>query len=157
VVGHAVGSATGELPRLLAGDVSAVRALLAFSSDEVADASANVQLTVTPEAAIVVLECLARDESQATDVLWWAEIVRYGHVAGNCRRWKRLDIHYQADFEHEIVEVVGRLTELGDLVHGELRAGEIEESLTSLAPQVINEALITRGSLNVRGCQPIAD
>jgi hypothetical protein len=69
-----------------------VRDLLAFSSSEVADASVNEQLTETPEAVIVVLERFARDESQATDVLWWAEVVRYGHVAGNCRRWKPLDI-----------------------------------------------------------------
>jgi hypothetical protein len=55
---------------------------------------------------------------RATDVLWWPEIVRYGLVAGNCQRWKPLDICYQPDFEEEIVEVVGSLTELGDLIGG---------------------------------------
>lgn len=63
----------------------------------------------------------------------WASFVRRGYVAGAVRgTLQPIDIAFEADHEELLATIIGRLDELGDLVDGQITAGEAAELLAAL-------------------------
>lgn len=59
--------------------------------------------------------------SDGAEVQRWASFMRRGYIgAGEGGPITPLDIYYQAGYEEEMVEIVGRLDEIGDVVDGEV-------------------------------------
>jgi hypothetical protein len=62
----------------------------------------------------------------------WASFVRLGFVGGASGPIMPLDIDYEDAWEDAIVEAVGRLDQIGDLVDGEVTRGEVLDLLQLL-------------------------
>jgi hypothetical protein len=59
--------------------------------------------------------------------------VRWGHFEGGHGPIRPLEIDDEPSREEVIVEVIGRLDELGDVIDGEIEDDELSEMLVALA------------------------
>ncbi len=61
-----------------------------------------------------------------------ASLIRRGYVAGGSEPIRPLDIQYEEAFEDEIVEAIGRLDEIGDLIDGDVSPEEAHDLIRLL-------------------------
>ncbi|QOF70837.1 hypothetical protein IG197_24105 [Aminobacter sp. SR38] len=120
---------------IVAGDLSGIPVVQATNHLDLLDAAARLpQLTVSRHALAKVLSAWRSGHCTADDVQQWASFVRRGYVAGGCggRGAHAIDIEYDALDEDLIVEIIGRLDEIGDIIDGEVDDNEREAMLRSL-------------------------
>lgn len=121
-----------NLLRAIGGDVTALRSLAAYSDEALRHAAAELgDVELTAHAVANVVRGLVSGEYPDGDVQQWACFVRWGFIAEQ-RPLDALRLEYSPDDEDDIVEVVARLTELGDLIDGELLPGEAGDFLRLL-------------------------
>lgn len=126
-----------DLFNALQGDLQTFSLLVKEShKDIVAYSMARTpsQLTVTTAAVRKVLLALLKGEAAPELVQRWASFVRWGFFVNpsSTERVRPLYIEYDPQFEDEIVEVIGRLDEIGDLIDGEVGPDEIRAMLRTL-------------------------
>jgi hypothetical protein len=95
-------------------------------------ATAPSPLAVSREAAVAVLLGLNQGTITPDEAQRWASFVRWGHAADTSGPIRPLDIDYEDPWEDAIVEAVGRLDQIGDLVDGEVTPGEVLDLLQLL-------------------------
>ena len=117
----------------VSGDLSALNALKPLDRSQVEEQAEGLQLVL---AARVVARVLADYDAGVTrrdEVQRWAEFIRWGHLPGTSGpRLSNLEVYYEPEAEDAIVEAIGRLDELGDIIDGELRPGEAAELRAAL-------------------------
>ena len=69
---------------------------------------------------MAVLQGLSAGSISGEQAQAWASFVRWGFIEGGLGLIRPLDIEYDAAAEDAIVEVVGRLDQIGDLIDGDL-------------------------------------
>ena len=120
----------GLVRSAVAGDVLAARGLEAYANDEIQSiGSAAGDLTLTCAAVARVLFDFQAGRVDASDVMRWAYFVQKGYVPGRSGPTKALPINYEPENEDSIAEVIGRLTELGDLIDGIVSREELRRLL----------------------------
>lgn len=119
------------------GDLSGMDTIRAVAHRTLWDAVAETpQLIVTRSALIKVLEDWKHGHYTAEEIQRWASFIRRGYVAERVsERVHPISIDYDIDDEALIVEVIGRLDEIGDLIDGQIKPGEQEEMLLALRNQ----------------------
>lgn len=101
--------------------------------EQLTQAADGLRLVVGPAAVAKVLRDHVAGLIRSRDAQRWASFLRYGHaVKRGSGPLQPINIDYDPDYEDAIVEALSRLDELGDLVDGELRAGETEQLLRGL-------------------------
>jgi hypothetical protein len=127
-------TAEDALRAVLAGEVGAMTELGEYTQQQLADAAGATNNLLRASAVATVL---ARYESGALslrETQRWAAFLRWGHMPDASQGPLRpIEIDYEAAHEDAIVEALARLDELGDLIDGELRAGEAAELRQALA------------------------
>jgi hypothetical protein len=113
------------------GDPRAMAVVVAADHQALRD-SAPSRLVVSRAAAVAVLVGLNQGTITPVEAQQWASFVRWGFVAGNSGPAMPLDIDYEDAWEDAIVEAVGRLDQIGDLVDGEVTRGEVLDLLQLL-------------------------
>jgi hypothetical protein len=122
------------LRAVIDGDLAWMSLIESWTQDQLAEAAIGTELVLRHDAVARVLNRYATGQIASVDVQRWASFVRRGYVAG--RRdgsVLRLNISFESAHETAISEAVARLDELGDLVDGVLREGEIDELIANLA------------------------
>jgi hypothetical protein len=117
-----------DLLRIMEGDLAPLGRVLTTPHDQLLSVVAAMPaLIVEPGAVLRVVDALGRGEITAEQAQSWASFVRHGYAfqpsSGPIRP---LPIDYQAAHEDDIVEVIGRLDELGDRVDGEIGSAEMD-------------------------------
>jgi hypothetical protein len=89
--------------------------------------------TLSGDAVQHVLRQLEREAAPSL-VQHWASFMKRGYITGKrAGKITPLDIPYDQAHEDTIVEALTRMDEIGDLIDGELAAGEIAELIERLA------------------------
>lgn len=93
----------------------------------------TAELVLRRSAVIAVLRGHSKGQWEPGLVQSWASFVRRGYVAGGSGGGIRpLDIEYEREFEDGIVEAVGRLDEIGDIIDGEVSPEEALDLIRQL-------------------------
>jgi hypothetical protein len=129
-----------SLQRLIAetvgGDLTAFRGLLEQEYARVERlADSLTDLVVTKEGLLRVLVEFQQQTVPEDLIQQWASFVRRGYFGYSAAPIRRLDIRYDDSAEEEIVEVVSRLDELGDVVDGEISGEELSQMIDTLQRQ----------------------
>jgi hypothetical protein len=95
-------------------------------------AAADLRLVLTTSAVHRVVSSLIAGEISPSEAQRWASFVRRGYADGGAQPIRPLDIEYEASREGDIVEVVGRLDEIGDRIDGNPSEQEQRQWLASL-------------------------
>jgi hypothetical protein len=83
--------------------------------------------------AVSVLKGLRRGTISPEQAQGWASFVRRGYIArSGAGSVRPLDIAYEEAWEDAIAEAVSRLDQIGDVVDGDVTAGEIHDLLQLL-------------------------
>lgn len=116
------------------GDLNGLATVEAASHRELCDAAEKLpQLLVSSAALERVLESWRRGLFASEDVQRWASFIRRGYVSGRpSGEIRPIEIGYDANDEELIVEIIGRLDEIGDQIDGCVDAHEQEEMLRRL-------------------------
>jgi len=116
------------------GDVNRLSTVLTADHLELLDAATKLSsLSVSRSALTRVLKEWRSGHCSADDVQQWASFVRRGYVSGKVSDGLRpIDIEYDAMDGELIVEIIGRLDEIGDLIDGRVDSSEQEEMLRAL-------------------------
>ncbi len=116
------------------GDLNSLATVQVAGDRELWDSSANLpRLFVSRSTLERVLEEWRGGLFTAEDVQQWASFIRRGFVSGRARgELHPIEIEYDADDEEMIVEIIGRLDEIGDRIDGHIDAAEQQEMLRSL-------------------------
>jgi hypothetical protein len=126
-------SARQTLVAAVAGDLQAFTRLLAQPPASIdAQTDSLPELTVTREGIIRVLVALQQKDASPELVQQWASFVRWGYFGSVEGHRRPLDIQYDHSVEDQIVEVLARLDELGDVIDGDISDAEIQELIKSL-------------------------
>lgn len=126
---------TDALARVLAGDPLALSLIMPVSLADLREAATALKspLVVTRTAAVSVLKGMNGATYSSEQVQGWASFVRRGYVAGRAEGPIRpLDIAYEEAWEEAIATAVSRLDEIGDVVDGDVTAGEVLDLLQLL-------------------------
>ncbi len=100
------------------GHAGAWPSLFAASHDELLTAAEGLSLRVTATSVRRVLSAMQSETISPADAQAWASFVRRGYVEARQGPVRPVAVEYDSASEAEIVEVVGRLDEIGDLVDG---------------------------------------
>ena len=119
----------------LDGNAALASAVYAMPQEELRKSVAGRELVLTKQAVIRVLRDLRAGRVAPRDVQRWASFVRRGFAAPAQGPLVPLDVDYDPRFEDDIVEAVGRMDEIGDVVDGRLTPDEIDEHLVRLDGQ----------------------
>jgi hypothetical protein len=123
-----------DLMHAVEGDLDAFSLLLHQDHATLLKSSSGPgTLIVTPDAVRRVLVALRAGQVSPALVQQWASFVRLGFTSLRNGPIKPVDIDYDPKSEDAIVEVVGRLDEIGDLIDGEVTNDEIERLLAAPA------------------------
>jgi hypothetical protein len=112
--------------RVVSGEPRAMSTIATASHEELKQVATSLprRLVVTRAAAVAVLEGLVERSCAPEEAQAWASFVRRGYVAGVRGPIAPLGIDYEDAWEDAIVEAVGRLDEIGDLIDGEISDAE---------------------------------
>jgi hypothetical protein len=116
------------LTRVVNGDARAMSAIAGVDQDDLSKAAQSIPqgLVVTRAAAIAVLQDLDQGTCTPDEAQAWASFVRLGYVSGvGGGPITPIDIDYEEACEDGIVETVGRLDQIGDLVDGDVSPTEV--------------------------------
>jgi len=116
------------------GDLSGFAIIVAANHSDLLKAATNLpQLLVSRSSLASVLQEWQGGFQTADNIQQWASFVRRGYVSGKGPEpTLPLDIKYDPIDEELIVEIIGRLDEIGDLVDGDISDSEREEMLCAL-------------------------
>lgn len=116
------------------GDLNELSTILAASHSNLLDAAAKLpRLTISRTTLIRVLSVWRSGRYTADDIRQWASFVRRGYVQGKASGVLRpINIRYDISDEELIVEIIGRLDEIGDKIDGEIDENEQKEMLRLL-------------------------
>ena len=116
------------------GDLHAFEVLLHHGHARITEyAAQSGELVLRPDAVRRVLLALQHGRVSPSLIQRWATFMRWGHIANVSHGpIKPVDIDYDSSAEEQIVEVIARLDEIGDLVDGEINQVEIETMLHTL-------------------------
>lgn len=123
------------LAQVLSGDPSALPLITPIALAALREAATALRspLVVTRIAAVSVLQGLNEATYSPEQVQCWASFVRRGYVPSPAEGPIRpLDIAYEEAWEEAIAAAVSRLDEIGDVVDGEVRRGEVLDLLQLL-------------------------
>lgn len=122
------------LTAVVSGDARALDTLIGVPQDHLLDGARDMELVLTNESLARVLLDLESHEIGGTDAQRWASFIRRGYVEGQTHSPIRpIDIGYQTAFEDEIVEIIARLDEIGDVIDGDVPSrSEISDYLVLL-------------------------
>jgi len=101
------------------GSPEALTALGRAPHHELLAASGESPLILGRDAVAAVLDGMAAGSVSGADAQAWASFVRWGYINPEPGGTRPLSIDYDPAAEDAIVEVVGRLDEIGDLIDGE--------------------------------------
>jgi len=116
------------LTRVANGDTRAIATIAGVDHDDLRKAAQSIPrgLVVTRAAAIAVLQSLDQGTCTPEEAQAWASFVRQGYVSGvGGGPIRPIDIDYEEACEDAIVETVGRLDQIGDLVDGDVSPAEV--------------------------------
>jgi hypothetical protein len=123
--------------RAVAGDLTALAGLTSARWSDVIASVGHRSFHLAADAVVDLSRRLQRGEVTGGDAQRWASFVRRGFIAGDGSRLPvtPLLIDYEPEHEDAIVEVIGRLDEIGDVIDGEVPDDEeIASLLALLAP-----------------------
>jgi hypothetical protein len=122
------------IARVVAGDLNCLSRVLSASHPAIQEATARLpRLVVSPSALAKVLKDWSLGLFSAEHVQKWASFVRRGYISGGASGQVRpIQVDYDSKNEELIVEILGRLDELGDQVDGQIGTSELEEMLQAL-------------------------
>lgn len=116
----------------IGGDPTAVSDLARFGPDDLEEMRER-KLVLHRASVVTVLQGHAAGLWAPEQVQAWASFVRRGRVVGSWSGAIRpLDIEYEQAFEDEIVEAIGRLDEIGDIIDGEVSPEEARDLIRML-------------------------
>ncbi len=128
-----------DLARVVAGDVERLQALKCYPLRDLSLAarSGGDALTLTSATLAGVVEGLSAGRFKESAVQFWAALLRWGLLPDDDRGAAEvIDIAFEAERQDQIVEVLARLDEMGDVVDGVLSDLELEEMLAVLRRHV---------------------
>jgi len=102
------------------GSTEALTAVGRAPHHELLAASGESPLVLGRDAVAAVLDGMAAGSVSGADAQAWASFVRWGYINPEPGGTRPLSIDYDPAAEDAIVEVVGRLDEIGDLIDGEV-------------------------------------
>lgn len=119
---------------IMDGELRDLPTILSSSHSEIENATTKLpQLSVSRSSLIKVLSEWRLGHITADDVQRWASFVKRGYVSGKAiGRLRPINIQYDAVDEDLIVEIVGRLDEIGDQVDGFIDDNEQNQMLQTL-------------------------
>lgn len=119
---------------VVAGDLNCLAKVLRAGHPAIREAAARLpQLVVTRSALARVLKDWSLGLFSAEHVQKWASFIRRGYVSGGASGQVRpIHVAYDPKNEELVVEILGRLDELGDQVDGQLGTSELEQMLQAL-------------------------
>ena len=125
----------GAIAAVVDGDLDALPLIFAASQSDLLHAATNMRpLTISKGSLIRVLTAWCGGDSTANGVQQWASFVRRGYVSGEkIGELQPIDIVYDKKDEDLIVEIIGRLDEIGDAIDGEVDARERQGMLRILS------------------------
>jgi hypothetical protein len=118
------------------------------------------ELVLTPQSICNVLVALKRNEVSPELVRQWASFVKRGYVTywstvqinmqENALPVAPIEIDYDLAFEEEIVEVISRLDEIGDIVEGEIITDDLDKWINGFpcVVSVVNTQELPRRTSN---------
>jgi hypothetical protein len=80
-----------------------------------------------------VLLAFQRGDAPAELVNKWAWLIRAGYVPGGSGPIRPLSIEYDPAAQDLVGDIVGRLTELGDLIDGEIGPQELADMILAVS------------------------
>src|SRR5262249_48812395 len=110
--------------KLVSGDLSAGPVVYALPHEQLRATCQDKHLVLTRQPAATVLRDLAAGKISGSEAQAWASFVRHGYVAGSKGPIQPLPIDYEPEYEDAIVEAIGRMDEIGDVVDGALEREE---------------------------------
>lgn len=130
-----------DLRKAVEGDLQAFEKLKKQSHHQLLTYKERLnKLTLKPDAVSLVLKKLKEGKVAPTVVQEWASFVRRGYVANTDlsaiktkpSAIQAIAIEYDPYHEHEIVDAIARLDEIGNIVDGEVTNNEIDLMLMNL-------------------------
>lgn len=103
----------------LDGDPAALALIARTDQDQLLAVAAGSPLLVSRRSVMAVLQGLSTGSISGEQAQAWASFVRHGFIQGGPGPIRPLDIEYDAAPENAIVEVVGRLDQIGDRIDGD--------------------------------------
>ena len=117
----------------IAGNVALISTMRLWSDDEFAGLDRSQKLTLTSRATVRALREFQRGHVTDAQAREWAEFMQRGCFDGsNPLPTESLWIEWDPDREDEVATAVMRLTDLGDIIDGEFRPGEIDQLVALL-------------------------
>jgi hypothetical protein len=126
------------LDRIVAGDATSLDKIATVEQSLILTVaqSRNEPLVVSRSAVIAVLVGLMEGTLSPSEAQAWASFVRRGFIANRSKGPIRaVGIEYEAAWEDAIVEAVGRLDEIGDIIDGEVTDDEALSLIRGLGEQ----------------------
>lgn len=102
------------------GDPSALALVAHTDHDQLLAVAAGSPLPVRRRSVMAVLDGLSTGSITGEQAQAWASFVRHGFIQGGSGPIRPLVIEHDAAVEDAIVEVVGRLDQIGDRIDGDL-------------------------------------
>lgn len=118
---------------LMSGDLTAISRVSSYTEDDFRDVDTSRMLILPATAVARALRSFERGAATEDQARAWAGFVQYGCVDGS-RPVPADSLWIEWDPEHEdaVATAVMRLSELGDLIDGEFRPGEIDQLVAAL-------------------------
>lgn len=124
-----------DLARVVAGDVERLQALKCYPLRDLSLAARSVgdALILTSATLAGVVDGLRARRLEGRAAQLWAAFLRWGLLPDDDRGAAEvIDIAFEAEREDQIVEVLARLDEMGDVVDGVLSDLDLEEMVAVL-------------------------
>jgi hypothetical protein len=115
------------------GDIGAMFALLGATHEALTTAANQAgPLILRPDDVARVLKALQEGSITRASAKEWASFVRRGYLRGGRGPIRPLDIEYDPARELAMVDAIGRMDELGDMIDGTIGADELIQLIRSL-------------------------
>jgi DNA-binding MarR family transcriptional regulator len=122
------------LVAVVGGDLKAFATLLKQPPGKIDDLRDLLpKLTVTSEGVLRVLKALQNKDFSAEFIQQWASFIRRGYFGSVDGPRRPIYIQYDPSTEDQLVNIIGRLDELGDLIDGEITDEELVRMIESIS------------------------
>ena len=125
---------SAAIAAIVEGDLNSLPSVRIASHRKLWDAAVKLpRLVVSRSALARVVEEWHHGLFTAGDIQQWASFIRRGYISGIASdEIHPIEIEYDVNDEALIVEIIGRLDEIGDQIDGHIDAREREEMLRAL-------------------------
>lgn len=133
--GSVMETMAAAIAALVEGDLTYLPTVRSANHRELRDAAEKLRgLFVSRSAVARVLEDWRCGHFAAEDIQQWASFIRRGYVSDRVsgEPLRPIAIEYDVNDEAVIVEIIGRLDEIGDQIDGHIVACEQDEMLRNL-------------------------